>query len=290
MASRKPPTSPATGVPEIFDAHLLAVRQRRGERRRARAESFLLRRMIEDLAERLGDVTRSFDRALLVAPTGARAALLGALPDGKVGTLEARTPDTHLGLGVEAGTHDLVVALLGPGLVNDLPGALIEMRRALRPDGLLVAAWLGGDTLAELRRALYGFDQASRGGLTPRVHPSVSHVEAAALMGRAGLALPVVDVDRFTVRYRELGTLVGDLRDLGLTNALVARDRAYLGKGALAGMAAHYLRDADGRFPATFEVLWLTGWSPHESQPKPLKPGSATTRLADALGTRERKL
>ena len=271
------------GPPQIFDESLLRVRERRAARRtQARGESFLLRRVADDLAERMADVNRDFERMLLVAPEGTT---VEGLPADTV----VRRPSEHTRLGLEAGGFDIAAALLGPGQVNDLPGALIEMRRALKPDGLLMAAMFGGETLGELRAALYVDDTARRGGVSARVHPTVGHVEAAVLLGRAGLALPVVDFDRFTVRYRDLRTLVEDLRDLGLSNALTSRDSGWLGRDALVRIAAHYPTE-DGKFPATFEVLWLTGWAPHASQQVPLKPGSARMRLADVLGVPEGKL
>ena len=271
------------GPPQIFDESLLRVRERRAARRvERRGGSFLLRRVADDLAERMADVNREFERMLLVAPEGT---ILEGLPADTV----VRRPSEHTRLGLEAGGFDLAAALLGPGQVNDLPGALIEMRRALKPDGLLMAAMFGGETLRELREALYADDTERRGGVGARVHPTVGHVEAAGLLRRAGLALPVVDFDRFTVRYRSLRTLVEDLRDLGLTNALASRDGGWFGKGALERIAARYPAE-DGKFPATFEVLWLTGWAPHESQQAPLRPGSAKMRLADALGVSEGKL
>ena len=280
-----------TQVPRIFDEPLLATRLERAARRTARrGPSFLLARMVDDLAERLHDVTRTFGSLLLIAPYGTDTLLRERLSPAKTpAAITLRTPAHHTRLGLPAESFDLVVALLGPGMVNDLPGALIEARRLLQPDGLLIAAWLGGQTLTELRAALYADDEARRGGLSPRVHPGVDHHQAAQLLGRAGLALPVVDTDRLTVRYGALQTLVDDIRDLGLSNALVARDPHFLGKATLRELARRYPVE-EGRYPATFEVLWLTGWAPHADQPVPLKPGSATTRLADALGTTERKL
>jgi len=276
--------------PQIFDDHLLKIREVRAQRRRARKESFLLERILDDLCDRLCDVNRTFENALLIAPKGSSVQLLARLPaNNHPATLTERAPSEHTHLDLTPASHDLVIALIGPGQINDLPGALIEARRALRPDGLFLAAWLGGESLKELRTALYAFDQDNRGGLTPRIHPLVGHTEAAALLGRAGFALPVVDFDRFTVRYSKLATLIADLRDLGLSNSLFQRDRHFLGHNALDKIAPHYPTEND-KYPTSFHILWLTGWAPHESQQKPLKPGSAKTRLADVLGVKEQKL
>ena len=290
MGKAQNPTHP-TSVPRLFDADLLALRQRRALRRRdRRGESFLMKRMVDDLAERLEDVNRRFASLLLIAPEGADRLLRERLPAHALPhAITLATPGAHTRLPHAPASFESCAALVGPGQVDDLPGALIEMRRLLRPDGLLLAAWFGGQTLAELRGALYALDEARLGGATPRVHPGVDHVQAAQLLARAGLALPVVDRDRFTVRYRSLRTLVEDLRDLGLGNALAARARGFLGRDAYARLQSHMSVEA-GRYPVTFDIVWITGWAPHESQPKPLAPGSARMRLAEALGTTERKL
>ena len=174
--------------------------------------------------------------------------------------------------------------------VNDLPGALIQIRRALKPDGLLLAAMLGGDSLMELREAFAGAESEMEGGLSPRVAPFADLRELGALMQRAGFALPVVDSDRLTVRYNLAFALMRDLRAMGATNVLAMCRRAPLKRATLMRMAAIYAErfsDADNRVRATFEIAWLSGWSPHASQQKPLKPGSAAQRLADALGAKE---
>ena len=185
---------------------------------------------------------------------------------------------------------DLVVSALALQWVNDLPGTLVQIRRALKPDGLLMAAMLGGDTLIELREAFASAESEIEGGLSPRVAPFADLRELGALMQRAGFALPVVDSDRLTVRYESAFALMRDLRAMGATNVLAERRRAPLRRATLMRMAEIYAErfaDADGRVRATFEIVWLSGWSPHESQQKPLKPGSASQRLADALGAKE---
>jgi SAM-dependent methyltransferase len=185
---------------------------------------------------------------------------------------------------------DLVISLLSLQTVNDLPGVLIQVRRALKPDGLFLGALLGGDTLAELRDSFAAAEAEVEGGVSPRVAPFADVRELGALLQRAGFALPVADVDRIVVRYASPFALMDDLRRMGETNLLNERRRAPLRRATLLRMAAIYAErfaDADGKVRATFDIVWLSGWAPHESQQQPLRPGSARTRLADALGTRE---
>jgi SAM-dependent methyltransferase len=294
------PTSP----PRIFDRALLNRRlDRAWMRPRGGAEpDFLLARAAQDLSERLSVVKRRFavaadfgspgphgatqlvhggqvDCVIRVAPTKASLGTGGFLP--AVGDLE-RLP-------VGDGRLDLAVSLLALQTVNDLPGALIQMRRALKPDGLLIAAMIGGDTLTELRQSLTIAESEALGGVSPRVAPFVDVRALGGLAQRAGLALPVVDLDRAIVRYADIFALLADLRAMGGANALEARSRKPLPRATLARAAVIYAErfaDADGKLRATFDIVWLSGWAPHESQPKPLQPGSATTRLADALKAR----
>lgn len=184
------------------------------------------------------------------------------------------------------------MSLLALQSVNDLPGALLQIRRALRPDGLLLACLFGGDTLTELRQSFAAAESELEGGASPRVAPFADVRSAGGLLQRAGYALPVVDLERVTVRYGGAFGLMGDLRAMGLTNALAERRRTPLRRATLMRTAAIYAErfaDPDGRVRATFDMVWLSGWSPHESQQKPLKPGSAKARLADALGTAEHR-
>jgi hypothetical protein len=175
--------------------------------------------------------------------------------------------------------------------VNDLPGALVQIRRALKPDGLLLAALIGGETLHELRESFAMAESEISGGASPRVSPFAEVRSLGSLLQRAGYALPVVDSDRHIVRYQNIFKLFHDLRRMGATNALVERSRKPLTKKIAARAAEIYAErfsDPDGRLRATFDVLWILGWAPHESQQKPLKPGSAKMRLADALGVPEK--
>jgi len=194
---------------------------------------------------------------------------------------------------VRDGSLDLIVSALSLQMVNDLPGALAQMRRALKPDGLLLAALLGGRTLAELREALLAAESEITGGAAPRVAPVTDVRDLGALLQRAGFALPVADSDVVTVTYASPLALFADLRAMAATSVLVDRPRRPLRRDVLMRALQLYAERfalPDGRVPATFEILTMTGWVPHESQQKPLQPGSATARLAEALGTTEGKI
>jgi len=187
-------------------------------------------------------------------------------------------------------TLDLVVSGLALQAVNDLPGVLVQVRRALKPDGLFLAALLGGDTLTELRQSFAVAESELEGGVSPRVAPFPDLRDLGALLQRAGFALPVTDVDRITVRYATPLGLLHDLRHMGAANPLVERRRVPLRRATLMRAMEVYaarFADQDGKVRASFDIIWLSGWSPHESQQKPLRPGSAKKRLADALGTTE---
>jgi SAM-dependent methyltransferase len=275
--------------PIIFDRTLLRAR-----RRRAAAlgpATFLIDRVAEDFSDRLATVLRRFELAVdLGTPTGAlRRALATSGKIDRIVAADVITADEEA-LPFRDGSLDLVVSALALQFVNDLPGTLIQIRRALKPDGLLLAALVGGDTLTELREAFAAAEAEIEGGVSPRVAPFADLRDLGALLQRAGFALPVTDVDRLTVRYASPFALMHDLRRMGATNALVERRRRPLKRATLARMAEIYserFADADGRIRATFEIVWLSGWAPHESQQQPLQPGSAQHRLADALGTRE---
>jgi len=284
--------------PVIFDRQLLRARLRRAAA--LGPSTFLLDRVADDFAERLATVLRRFERAVdLGTPTDAvRRVLAGS---GKVGTIIAastgRDGTTTLAVAAEEealpfkdASLDVVVSALALQFVNDLPGTLIQIRRALKPDGLLLAALLGGDPLTELRKAFAAAEAEIENGISPRVAPFADLRELGALLQRAGFALPVTDVDRLTVRYASPFRLMQDLRRMGATNPLIDRQRRPLKRATLKRMAEIYgerFADADSRIRATFEIVWLSGWAPHESQQQPLKPGSAQRRLADALGTHE---
>jgi SAM-dependent methyltransferase len=288
-----------TQGPVIFDRALL--QRRRGRAMALGAATFLLDRVAMDLAERLSTVLRRFELAAdLGTPTDAvrraiadRVGMIVALVERQVSALP-RAPLTVAAdleaLPLRAGTLDLAVSALSLQFVNDLPGTLVQIRRALKPDGLFLAALVGGTSLAELREAFAAAEAEIEGGISPRVAPFVDVRELGALLQRAGFALPVTDVDRVVVRYASPLALFQDLRRMGATNVLVERRRTPLRRATLRRMMEIYkarFSDSDGRVRATFEIVWLSGWAPHPSQQKPLQPGSAKARLADALRTRE---
>jgi len=286
----------------IFDRR--AVRHHRRRAARQGSAEFLLEEAASRLVQRLEDVTRRFPGALA---RGARGGVLTRVLAGRGGieTLvdmeEAPgllAPDRHVGIVAEAealplapGAFDLIVSALTLHWTNDLPGALLQLRHALRPDGLLLAALFGGETLGELRSAFLEAEVALEGGASPRVSPMADGRDLAGLLQRAGFALPVVDSDRLTVTYGDAFALMKDLRAMGETNALRERRRGFTRRDTLLRMVELY-RDRhggpDGRIPASFEIVTLTAWAPHASQPKPLRPGSAAARLADALGGEEK--
>jgi len=282
----------------LFDQHALKAHTQRA--RKLGPATFLIERVAEDLADRLSVVLRKFPIAVdLASPTDAVRQRLAAI--GSIGTVASAVVEGRPGdplrviqneelLPFGDQTLDLVVSALSLQVVDDLPGTLIQIRRALKPDGLFLAAMLGGETLMELRESFYAAETEVEGGVSPRVIPFVEVREAGALLQRAGFALPVADVDRITVRYANAFAVMDDLRRMAATNPLLERRRTPLKRRTVVRMAEIYAErfaDADGRVRATFDVVWLSGWAPHESQQQPLKPGSAKSRLADVLGTRE---
>lgn len=276
--------------PKIFNPSARDLAHARSAKRQARrGMSFLYIRAADDAASRLEDINRQFARAVLVGRIDGRSQVTSDLR-------ADRQPETFDYLSAPSdldGKYDLIISLLDLQSDDAIPETLMRYRKHLAPDGLLLVAFLGGETLTELRQSLYAADQAVIGGAAARVYPMVDYSQAAMLLGRTGLALPVVDMDRVTVSYGKLMSLVADLRDLGLTNVLAARDTHALTRNWLAQLdesyAAHFARD-NGKLNATFEIVWMTGWAPHKSQQKPLKPGSAKMRLADALKTDEKKI
>ena len=274
-------------APVLFDRALLRARQARALG--SGPATFLLDRVAADMAERLQAVLREFKNAADVGTPGdqVRNALRGRVD--QIARIELPDRESEP-LAFAAESLDLVVSALALQFVNDLPGVLAQIRRALKPDGLVLAAMIGGDTLTELRQAFAAAEAECEGGLSPRVAPFADLRDVGALLQRAGFALPVTDVDRVVVRYTDALALMQDLRRMGATNILVERRRTPTRRATMLRMAQIYgerFADPDTRIRATFDVIWLSGWAPHESQQRPLRPGSAKASLADAVRKRK---
>jgi SAM-dependent methyltransferase len=270
-------------APILFDRALLRMRQRRALRQGP--VSFLLDRVVEELVERLRAVLRKFAAGADIGTPGDQVG--HALADHVATFRHVDVPDIESeGLSLSPETLDLAISALAFQFVNDLPGVLAQIRRALKPDGLLLAAMIGGDTLTELRQAFAAAEAELEGGVSPRVAPFADLRDIGALLQRAGFALPVTDVDRIVVRYDSAFALMQDLRRMGATNVLVERRRAPTRRATMLRMAQVYgerFADPDNRIRATFDVIWLSGWAPHESQQQPLRPGSAKASLEAAV-------
>jgi SAM-dependent methyltransferase len=279
-------------APLIFDRRAYTMHRARAARRGC--ASFLGADVGENLGERLSAVRRRFRHGL---DLGSRPAIFrflephadrwtrASLAVEEIASSANSVVADEETLPFAENCFDLVVSALSLHAVNDLPGALVQIRRALAPDGLFLAALFGGSTLVELRSAFASGESDVVGGASPRIAPFADVRDLGSLLQRAGFALPVADVERTTVRYGKFATLAADLRALGESNALMERSRLPMRRDVLAASLKHYAaRKAGGELHASFDVIYLTGWAPHESQPKPLKPGSARVRLADALG------
>lgn len=287
-------------APLIFDRALLKRRQLRALKQGS--DDFLLRQAVDELAGRLSAVQRDFARVLDLGGPSALLAEAITRPGREVFRLAA---DPAFGAGprfavadeealpVAPDSFDLVVSALALQWIDDLPGALVQIRRALKPDGLLLACLIGGASLAELRASFIQAEVEREGGASPRVAPFVDVRELGGLMQRAGFGLPVVDTETLTVRYDDMFRLMADLRAMGATNAVTTRSRKPLRRATLMRAAEIYAErysDPDGRIRASFEFVWMSGWAPHESQQKPAKRGSAQVRLEDALKAAKREL
>lgn len=264
--------------PRLVDAAALSRHRQRARLDRA---GFLHDEACLELQERLIDVNRTFTSPALVSP------FPGIWSDFLPGARVVRDDAT---LDLSPGAHDLVIHAMGLHWADDPVGQIVQCRRALKPDGLFLAVAFGGETLTELRQSMAEAEIATLGGLSPRVAPMAEIRDMGSLLQRAGLALPVADRVKKTVTYPDALALMRDLRDMGETNALADRHRRPAPKRLFAHMAAAYASRfglPDGRVPATFELAFLTGWAPHDSQQKPLRPGAARHRLAEALNTTE---
>jgi SAM-dependent methyltransferase len=281
-----------------MDTSLWLAHKRRALAHPVDGADFLMRRTAEELADRLGAVERRFGKAaVLFCQTSAAAEMLAE--SGKVADIVRVETDTAFLTGGGAGliapletvpfepqSLDLAVSLLSLQAMNDIPGMLVQIRRALRPDGLFLGAFAGAGTLFELRESLLAAETELYGGASPRVIPFTDVRDAGALLQRAGLALPVADVETVTVRYASLFNLMADLRAMGETNALNDRSRRPGSRKLFARAAEIYAErfsDPDGRVRASFSIVWMSGWAPDASQQKPLKPGSAKVSLKAIL-------
>lgn len=281
----------------LFEPDLVIRRRKRALAQAQPGADFLARRAAEDLVERLSTVERRFPTAAVLrswTPVVAEAlAASGKVDD----VLRIEADPAFLGEGeglvaeddrlpFDSGSLDLAVSLLNLQETDDMPGQLIQMRRALRPDGLFLACLAGAGTLAELRDSLLAAETEITGGASPRVIPFADVRDVGGLLQRAGFALPVADVETITVRYGDMFALMHDLRSMGSTNPLRGRLRHPTRRAIFLRASAIYadrFSDPDGRIRATFNLVWMSGWAPHESQQKPLRPGSATVSLAAAL-------
>jgi SAM-dependent methyltransferase len=282
----------STPAPRIFDR--TAYRARRARAARADGDAILIEDTAAQAALRIAAVNRRFMSGLDLHSRRQAFPALEGLAESWIRTGNAPDSPSVIAddewLPFAEESFDLITSLLSLHTVNDLPGTLVQLRRLLKPDGLFIAAMFGGETLKELRAAFAAAEDETLGGVSPRVAPFADVRDLGGLLQRAGFALPVADVERTVVRYRDLSRLFGDLRALGETNVLANRRSQALSARTLAAVAGEYqsrFGDSTGRLPATFEIIFLTGWAPHESQQKPLRPGSAQARLSDALGSVE---
>jgi SAM-dependent methyltransferase len=271
--------------PPLFDYS--AATRARDRAGRLAGEQFLFQAAAEGLADRLQAVTRKFEHGLFIGSGGTvPEALTPFARSWTCADFDARE------ILVAQRPFDLAISLYSLQWINDLPGALIQIRNLLKPDGLFLGALFGGGTLAELREAFAHAEDLTRGGISPRVAPFADVRDLGGLLQRGGFALPVSDVERLTVRYGDFFALARDLRLHGLTNVMRERSKRWLRRDTLGALLEHYTRhhSENGKLLARFETLYLTGWAPHQSQQQPLRPGSAKTRLAEALGTAEHRL
>jgi SAM-dependent methyltransferase len=277
-----------TILPALFDRALYLRRQARANTTLAAELDALL---TADLTDRLALINRDFAHTRLIAPRPA-AIQQALLASGKFMSVELANPPPQDDLGLAPGQYDCLVSFLDLHAVNDVPGYLAQISAALLPDGLAVFCFFAGNTLRELRDAFLVAEQEMTGGVTPRVAPMIDLRQAGSLLQRAGLALPVADLEPIALRYGEAMTLMRDIKRLGLGNCLLGRKKGLTSPLLPLRAAAIYAErfaDAEGRLPVTVEIAWALAWKPHPSQQQPLKPGSAKARLADALKTPEQK-
>ncbi|MCF8495542.1 MAG: methyltransferase domain-containing protein [Alphaproteobacteria bacterium] len=280
----------AESPPPLFD-RVVTIRNRDRCMEKLDNHAFLIERSSRQIMERLEDIKRRFPLALSMGVRGAirthpqiDSVLVMDIFENPQSSVNIRGDEEFLP--VRAESLDLAISLFGLQNINDLPGTLLQIRQALKPDGLFIAAMPGGETLNELRESLTHAELSLKSGLSPRVHPTADKQQMGALLQRAGFALPVVDSDIVMVTYQSMFDLLHDIRGMGESNALTARNRRNPGRTFFSEAARYYtehFREPDGKIRATFEIIHLIGWAPHTSQPKPLRPGSAEKSLAEEL-------
>lgn len=298
------PSSKPINDMAVFDRDRVRANRDRAASFMMDGHNFLHNHAMAVLADRIMDVKRTFDTVIQIGAGPSIDALDAPIQAGRMASpfiadLSPGFLNNHSGprvqmdeefLPLASETLDLILAPLGLHAVNDLPGALLQIRKSLKPDGLFLGAMLGGETLYELRACLQDAEMATRGGISPRIAPFADKPQMGGLLQRAGFALPVVDSEIITVTYSDMFALMRDIRKMGEGNAIARRDTRNPGRTMMmeaAKLYAERFADPDGRIRASFEIIYLIGWSPHDSQQKPLRPGSAKIRLADALSTKE---
>ncbi len=285
---------------DIFDQKLVSMRRGRGQN--MSSDAFLHARCADDATERILDINRSFSNTLILASPDISDRIINSVGH-KLGMVTRVNYSTHIhgsdiicegsALPFIDESFELVIDALNLHTVNHIPRALAGLKRVLVPDGLFIASLFGGQTLSALRRALYEAEESIYGHITPRVSPMITAENAIQLLQGTGFAMPVVDKDTAHVHYTQLSSLYVDIRRMGDSNALISRCKKPVSKRFFKALEHIYARDnmnAGGKLTAIFEIIWLTGWAAHKDQPKPLKPGSATTSLATVLGVKEQKL
>lgn len=266
--------------PQIFDRPLYLARQAS-----ASGTEILQNHIAAELDERLSLIMRRLPQTLLISQhAGIIFDTLNS--SGKCDQISHLAPSVKLNLNLPADHYDCIISLLDLHCINDVPGHLSQLGRSLKSDGLLLVAFFAGDTLHELRQSWLDAEVEITGGVSPRVAPMIGVRELGSLMQRAQLALPVADMEKTTLRYADVFALMREIKSFGYANPLIGRSQNFVSKRLITKVAEHYHAnnmDADGRIRATMEIAWAMAWKPHESQPKPLKPGSASARLADVL-------
>jgi SAM-dependent methyltransferase len=281
-------------VEDIFDAHAIAQFRARALRLNTQGADFLIARVAQDMADRLEFVDRKFEKAAITSGNGnfipkdflSTTRHQAAIFEPNTFSIENWTHSNEERLPAHYRELDLALSFLSLHETNDTPGALVQIRQSLKPDGLFMGVMPGGDTLHELKQSLLEAESEISVGASPRVYPFADVRSAGSLLQRAGFALPVVDGETIVVRYDDMFALMRDLRCMGAVNGLVARSRKFTLKAIFLRAAEIYQQrfaQSDGRIPATFSFIWMSGWAPDASQQKPAKRGSATVSLASAL-------